>query len=64
MSAIIVEQNARKILALTDHAIILDRGRIVHAGDSAALADDPKPLEPHLGVAENKSAAALPATAH
>ena len=38
MSAIVVEQKARKILGFTDRAIILDRGRIVFAGDSAALA--------------------------
>ena len=29
MSAIVVEQKARKILGFTDRAIILDRGRIV-----------------------------------
>jgi branched-chain amino acid transport system ATP-binding protein len=60
MSAIVVEQKAQKILGFTDRAIILDRGRIVFAGDSAALANDPKRLEAHLGVTEQKSAAALP----
>ena len=39
MSAILVEQKARKILGFTDRAVILDRGRIVFAGDSAALAE-------------------------
>ena len=52
MSAIVVEQKARKILGFTDRAIILDRGRIVFAGDSAALAGDTERLETHLGVAE------------
>src|SRR5689334_14010447 len=33
MSAIVVEQKARKILGFTDRAVILDRGRIVFAGD-------------------------------
>src|SRR5712671_2760502 len=42
MSAIVVEQKARKILGFTDRAVILDRGRIVFAGDSAALASDPE----------------------
>jgi len=46
MSAIVVEQKARKI--------ILDRGRIVFAGDSARLAGDPERLEIHLGVTEQK----------
>jgi branched-chain amino acid transport system ATP-binding protein len=54
MSAIVVEQKARKILGFTDRAIILDRGRIVFAGDSAALAADPARLEAHLGVTEQK----------
>ena len=30
MSAIVVEQNAQKILGLTDRAVILERGAIVH----------------------------------
>ena len=52
ISAIMVEQKARKILAFTDTAIILDRGRIVYSGDSAALAADSQRLEALLGVAE------------
>ena len=54
LSAIIVEQKAHKILSFTDRAIILDRGRIVFSGDSAALAAAPEVLETHLGVAEQK----------
>jgi branched-chain amino acid transport system ATP-binding protein len=60
MAAVVVEQKARKILGFTDRAIILDRGRIVFAGDSAALAGDPERLEAHIGVAEQKTAATLP----
>ena len=41
LSVIIVEQHARLALALTGRAIVLDRGRVVHAGASAELlADD------------------------
>jgi branched-chain amino acid transport system ATP-binding protein len=54
LSAIIVEQKARKILGFTDRAIILDRGRIVFSGDSAALANDPERMGAHLGVTEQK----------
>jgi branched-chain amino acid transport system ATP-binding protein len=54
MSAIVVEQHAQKILGVTDSAIILDRGAIVHAGSSRALIDDPAPLEQHLGVTAKK----------
>jgi branched-chain amino acid transport system ATP-binding protein len=52
ISAILVEQKARKILEFTDQAIILDRGRIVFKGASAALAGDAATLETHLGVAD------------
>ena len=45
----IVEQKARKVLAITDEAIILDRGRIVHRGISADLLSDTALLEAHLG---------------
>ncbi|MBX9740671.1 MAG: ABC transporter ATP-binding protein [Beijerinckiaceae bacterium] len=51
MSAIIVEQSARKILPLTERAIILDRGTIVHEGPSPELAADAVRLAALLGVA-------------
>jgi branched-chain amino acid transport system ATP-binding protein len=50
MSAIVVEQHARKILGITDVAVILERGAIVHAGPSAELAADSALLERFLGV--------------
>jgi branched-chain amino acid transport system ATP-binding protein len=64
MSAIVVEQKARKILGFTDRAVILDRGRIVFAGDSAELAGDPERLETHLGVTEQKKAGRAPPQLH
>ncbi len=54
MSGIVVEQHAQKILGVTDNAVILDRGTIVHASSSRSLIDDPAPLEQHLGVADKK----------
>jgi branched-chain amino acid transport system ATP-binding protein len=57
MSAIVVEQHAQKILGVTDSAIILDRGTIVHASSSRALMEDPTPLEQHLGVTAKKKPA-------
>jgi branched-chain amino acid transport system ATP-binding protein len=51
MSAIIVEQHARKILKLTDQALILDRGTIVFQGPSADLLHDAAILDRHMGVA-------------
>src|SRR6201998_3777665 len=53
MSAILVEQNAKKILSVTDRAIIVERGAVVHAAASAALAADRAALETHLGVTDH-----------
>ena len=53
MSAILVEQNAKKILGVTDHAVILERGSVVHAADSAVLIADRAALETHLGVTDH-----------
>jgi branched-chain amino acid transport system ATP-binding protein len=54
LSAIVVEQKARKILGFTDRAVILERGRVVFEGDSAELAASPEKLAAHLGVAEQR----------
>ena len=56
MSAIVVEQNAQKILGVTDRAVILERGAIVHEGESAALQADRATLEQHLGVTATAAA--------
>ena len=50
MAGIVVEQQARKILPITDRAIVLDRGRIVFESSCAELIADGSPLELHLGV--------------
>jgi branched-chain amino acid transport system ATP-binding protein len=49
-SAIVVEQNAQKILGVTDRAVILERGCVVHESDSAVLKADRATLETYLGV--------------
>ncbi len=51
LAAIVIEQHARKILALTDDAIVLERGRIVLAAPSRDLLAQPDRLERHLGLA-------------
>ena len=53
MSALVVEQHAHRILGVTDQAVILDRGRVVYTGESAALRADPAALERHLGVSRS-----------
>jgi branched-chain amino acid transport system ATP-binding protein len=52
LSAILVEQNARKSLGVTDLAIIIERGSIVYRGDSAALKADRSLLERYVGVTD------------
>ncbi len=51
MAVIIVEQHARLALALTKHAVVLDRGRVVHASDSASLARDSAMLDRLVAIA-------------
>jgi len=52
MSAILVEQNPQKILGVTDRAVILERGTVVHEAASAALRADRAVLETYLGVTD------------
>ena len=50
LSGVVIEQHAKKILGVTDDAIILERGMIVHAAKSAELAADTATLDRYLGV--------------
>jgi branched-chain amino acid transport system ATP-binding protein len=54
LSAILVEQNAKKILGITDRVVILERGMVAYAGDSASLKDNQALLDSHLGVAKTE----------
>ncbi len=56
VTGIIVEQHAQKILAITNKAIVLERGSIVHASSSEALRDNRAILERYLGVSDRKPA--------
>ena len=51
MSTIVVEQNPARVLAITDRAVILERGTVVHAAASADLANDEATLDRYLTVA-------------
>jgi branched-chain amino acid transport system ATP-binding protein len=50
LSAIIVEQNPARVLAMTDDAVILERGSVVHSSESARLAADAATLDRYLAV--------------
>lgn len=51
LAAIIVEQHPQAILAISDRAIVLDRGTVVHADTARALRESPELLDRLLGVA-------------
>ena len=51
LAAIIVEQHPQAILAISDTAVVLDHGTVVHAAEAAALRTQPEVLERLLGVA-------------
>jgi branched-chain amino acid transport system ATP-binding protein len=48
LAMIVVEQKANKILPVTDEAIILNRGAVVHAAPSAELLADQSLIDAHL----------------
>lgn len=50
LAILLVEQHAKLALAATERAIILDRGKIVHAGESRALLAAPEQLAVLMGV--------------
>jgi branched-chain amino acid transport system ATP-binding protein len=51
LSAIIVEQHPLAILDISDSAIVLDHGTVVHADDAERLRNAPELLDRLLGVA-------------
>jgi branched-chain amino acid transport system ATP-binding protein len=51
MAVILVEQHAHQILPITQQALVLERGHVVHQGPSELLAADPSLLDRWLGVA-------------
>ncbi len=50
IAVLLVEQHARRALSLTRRAVVLDRGRVVHACDSDSLLDDPEALNRLIAV--------------
>jgi len=51
LSAIVVEQHPQAILAISDAAVVLDHGTVVHADTARALRAAPELLDRLLGVA-------------
>jgi branched-chain amino acid transport system ATP-binding protein len=53
LSAIIVEQHPQAILAISDRAVVLDHGTVVHASDADTLRQQPDLLDRLLGVSRH-----------
>ena len=49
LAILLVEQNARAALQVSDYGYVLEMGEVVAEGPSAVLADDPRILETYLG---------------
>jgi branched-chain amino acid transport system ATP-binding protein len=49
-TALLVEQNLGVVRRIADQVVVLDVGRVVHAGPAAAFLDDPELIHRHLGV--------------
>ena len=49
-SMVLVEQHTDLALSLTDEALVIERGAIVHRARSAAFAQDPATLERYVGL--------------
>lgn len=49
ISILLVEQNVRQTLAIAAHGYVLSKGRVVAAGTSAELADQPQVREAYFG---------------
>ena len=51
LSAIIVEQHPQAVLAISQHAVVLDHGKVVFSGTAQTLREDPARLDQLIGVA-------------
>ena len=56
VSILVVEQNARAALQVSDYGYVLETGEIAVEGKSADLASDPRVIESYLGLASGNTA--------
>ena len=50
LTVLLVEQNVRQVLKVTDRAYVLELGSLVKEGPSASLMGDPDIIKAYLGV--------------
>lgn len=49
ITVLVVEQNAKKVLAIADHACVMEQGRVVKTGTGVQLSDDEEIIQSYLG---------------
>jgi branched-chain amino acid transport system ATP-binding protein len=52
ITILLVEQNARRAIEMTDYTYILEQGRLVYEGESGILQNDSKVIAHYLGVSK------------
>lgn len=52
VATLLIEQNARAALNISDYAYVIETGEIGMQGQAAALANDPRVIETYLGLAK------------
>lgn len=62
LTILLVEQNARQALECSDHAYVLEQGRIAYEGPSAALARDPAVIAHYFGQTSRPASTPAEAT--
>jgi branched-chain amino acid transport system ATP-binding protein len=55
-TVLFVEQNLGVVRRLADQVVVLDQGRVVHAGSAKAFLDDPEAVRRYLGVSKAEAA--------
>jgi branched-chain amino acid transport system ATP-binding protein len=60
LTILLVEQNARRALEVTDYTYVIEHGEIVRQGTSASLREDPAVIAHYLGPARGTVHAASP----
>ena len=53
ISILLVEQNAKMALRVSDYAYVIEQGRVVMEGEAENLRNDPRVIRAYLGVRES-----------
>lgn len=54
VATLLIEQNARAALQVSDHGYVIETGSVVLDGDARDLANNPKVIETYLGIGKPK----------